>query len=272
MLKAVCDSTMKGPIIYVRHAQTTYNTFSEEAKQSKQIRLEEQFLDCVLSEDGRKQAQNFYDKIKDYDIKYCFVSPLARCLETSYLALSQHKDADDIQVFVHPLLNEIISSTQTITSSIKAKKDRFSETSPIHYNWSIFDSQFKDEEDQDFYYLNFVDNKIVETQAELIREIKESPKPGQISKFLGAFWQHGFRPETFKHLYQRASAFKKYLVEFAKEKPLKENEKILVFTHLHFIRMSTSNIANTLEDLEEIPHDGFCPKNCESVSCIIEDE
>jgi broad specificity phosphatase PhoE len=272
MLKAVCDFSLKGPIIYVRHAQTTYNTYSEEVKLSKQIRLEEKFLDCILSEEGRLQAEGFYQKIKDFDIKYCFVSPLTRTLETSFLALNRHKNANDIEVIVHPLLNEIISSTQTITSNIKSKKEIFNLNSPIRYNWNVFDTHFQDETEQDHYYFNYVDNQIVETQADLINEIKKSPSPGLISRFLGAFWQHGYRPETFNHLLSRSNAFKKYLIEFVKEKQLKDNEKIIIFTHLGFIRMSTSTKASPSENLTEFPLDGFCPKNCESVSCIIEDE
>ena len=272
MLKAVCETSLKGPIIYVRHAQTTYNTYSEEIKKSKMIRLEEKFLDCVLSDEGRLQAENFYHKIKDFDIKYCFTSPLSRCLETSFLALNRHKNASDIEVIIHPLLNEIISSTQTITSKIKDKKDKFNQNSQIRYNWNIFDTIFQEESQQDFYYFDYVNNEIVETQKELVRQIKEAPESGQINQFLGAFWSHGVRPETFNHLLSRTTEFKKFLLQFIKDKPLKENEKVLLFTHLGFIRMSTSVTANESDNLIDFPTDGFYPRNCESVSCVIEDE
>lgn len=272
MLKAVCDSSFIGPVLYVRHAQTTYNTFSEEMKQSKLIRLEEKYLDCKLSDEGRLQAENFFHKIKDFDIKYCFTSPLVRCLETSFLALNSHKNANDIEVIVHPLLNEIISSTQTITKPIKTKKEKFNLNSQIKYNWNIFDTYYQTEQEQNHYYFNFVDNQIVDSQRDLIRQIKENPEEGQIGRFLGAFWQHGSRPETFNHLLGRTIAFKKFLTEFIKENGLKENEKIVIFTHLGFIRMSTSNSSSLFDIITEFPNDGFCPRNCEGISFILEEE
>jgi len=270
MLKAVCDSSLNGPIIYIRHAQTNYNTFSKEIKEKKLIRLEEKYLDCVLSEEGRKQCDNFYNLIKDYDIKYCFTSPLARCLETSSISLKNHKNAEKIEIIVHPLLTEIISSTQTITKSIKAKKEEFNMNSHIKYNWNVFDQYYPNEKDQDHYYFDFVDHPIVETQTELIHQIKENPENGQISKFLGAFWKHGLRPETFSSLLNRTISFKNYLIDFIKEKRLSENEKILIFTHLGFITMSTSNTVSILNNITEFPRDGFCPRNCEAISCVIE--
>lgn len=270
MLKAVCDTSFKGPILYIRHAQTSYNTYSEEIKQSKLIRLEEKYLDCQLSEEGQQQSENFRHVIKDFEIKYCFTSPLARCLETSFISLNNHKNANDIEIIVHPLLNEIISSTQTITKSIKSKKEKYNTNSHIKYNWDLFDQYYPNEQEQDHYYFDFVDNHIVESQRELIIQIKEKPEEGQIGKFLGAFWQHGCRPETFNSLRNRTILFKNYLISFIREKNLKENEKILIFTHLGFIRMSTSNCVSMLENILEFPKDGFCPRNCEAISCVIE--
>jgi len=270
MLKAVSESNFKGQVLYVRHAQTGYNTYSEELKQAKLIRLEEKYQDCELSDIGKLQAESFFQQIKDLDVKYCFSSPLSRCLETSYLALKQHKNANDMEIIVHPLLNEIISSTQTITKPIKSKKEKYNLNTQIKYDWSVFDKYYQDEEEQNHYYFNFVDNQIVESQRDLIRQIKSSPEEGQISKFLGAFWQHGCRPETFKSLLNRTILFKNYLKEFIKDKQLKDNEKVLIFTHAGFIRMSSSKLASLTDILSDFPTDGYVPKNCEGV--VINDE
>jgi len=270
MLKAVCDKTFNGPFIYVRHAQTNYNVFPEDVKQSQKIRLEEKYLDCELSELGRMQAAKFAEIIKNYDIKYVFSSPLTRCLETCSISLKDHKDLSSIEVIVHPLLNEIISSTQTITRPIKNKKEKFSQTSEVRFNWDLFDKMFPDEAEKDYYFLEFVDNPIVETQGDLIRQIKYNPAEGQISQFLGAFWQHGVRPETFDSLYRRTIQFRNFLFDFIKEKQLKDSEKILIYTHSGFIRMCTSNDAFCLTNMLDFPSDGFSPKNCEGVSVFYE--
>jgi len=270
MLKAVCDKTLNNPFIYVRHAQTNYNVFPEDVKQSQKIRLEEKYLDCELSEIGRMQAAKFAETIKNFDIKYVFSSPLSRCLETCVLSLKGHKDSNQIEIIVHPLLNEIISSTQTITRPIKNKKEKYNQTSEIKFTWDLFDKCFPDEAEKDYYFLEYVDNPIVDSQADLIRQIKYNPSEGQISQFLGAFWMHGVRPETFDSLQRRTVQFRNFLLDFIKEKQLKDTDKILIYTHLGFIRMCTSNDALFLNNMLDFPTDGFSPKNCEGVSVLYE--
>ena len=266
MLNSVFDTNLKGSIIYIRHAQTSYNIYTEEIKQLKQIRLEEKYLDCELCEVGKNQAEILSQKIINLDIKYCFTSPLLRCLETSLIALKNHKNAKNIEIIIHPLLNEIISSTQTLTKPIKIKKAQFNFQSEVKYNWSIFDRYFEGENDQNHFYFNFIDHRIVESQKELVLQIKNNEKEGLISQFLGSFWKNGCRPETFNSLLHRTLLFKNFLKEFIIEKKIPENEKILIFTHAGFIRMSSSNIVSLLDNLTDFPTDGFVPGNCECIS------
>lgn len=271
MLKCY-ERSLNGQVIYVRHAQTNYNLFTEEMKILKSIRLEEKYLDCDLSNEGILEAENLFETLKNFDIKYCFTSPLIRCLETSFISLKNHQNVKNIEVIVHPLLNEIISSTQTITKPIKAKKEKYNIDCDVKYNWSIFENYFKEESEQNFFFFNFIDYNIIESLKELVTQIKFSTKDGLISQFLDIFWKNGVRPETFNSLLSRTKTFKNFLNEFIKEKQIPENEKILVFTHGGFIKMSTSNIVSSSEKILNFPEDGYAAKNCETISITLINE
>jgi len=152
----------------------------------------------------------------------------------------------------------------------KNEKEKYNMNGTVKYNWELFDQCFPDEAEADYYFLDFVDHPIIETQSDLVRQIKYSPAEGQISKFLGAFWQHGVRPETFDSLYKRNAQFRNFLLDFVKDKQLKDTDKILIYTHAGYIRMCTSNLAETMNNMLDFPSDGFSPKNCEGVSVSYE--
>jgi broad specificity phosphatase PhoE len=272
--KLYSDDT-QGQILYIRHAESVYNTKGSKKAKNDPVRFDEQFMDSQLSEEGKRQSAVLAKKLEDIDFKYCFVSPLSRCLETCLISLEGKIKEKGIKVFVHPFINEFVSGIHDLSSSINAKK----EATKGLIDWKYFDEFYSVDnsitKDQQFYYFNFVDNpnKTDEVQS-LMTTMKEQENPennkGKYKIFLESFWKSGSRPETFNHLLKRGILFKKFLLSFKNDLNLKGNEKILVFTHSLFIKLSTSNLALSQTNIEDFPQDCFFPKNCEMISIYLD--
>ena len=268
---------INGQILYIRHAESIYNTKGKNKSHDNQVRFDEVHMDSELSENGKLQANELGKKLDQLDFKYCFVSPLQRCLQTCLISLDGKIKEKGIKVFVHPLLTEFVSGIHDLSSSIKQKEEMTKDL----VDWIYFD-KFDEEnnstsKDQQFYYFNFVDNpKRADDTNELMIQMKNESNydnnKGNFKKFLQNFWNLGGRPETFNHCFKRSNDFKKFLREFKQKLILKEHEKILVFTHSLVIRLSTSDLARKIDHIENFPNDCYCPNNCEIISMLIDSD
>ncbi len=120
------ETSTNGQVLYIRHGTTEYNKALVANPQNKEsLRINEDYLDCSLSVEGRKDAILLRKVLEDINIKYIFVSPLLRCLETTEIVLKGHKNVNEITVFIHPFISEVISSCHDISANIKQKKETF---------------------------------------------------------------------------------------------------------------------------------------------------
>jgi len=269
-----------GQFLYIRHAESVYNQAAGKNKSKDDpIRFEEQYMDAMLSETGKNQAMTVGRKLADLDVRYVFVSPIKRCLQTCLIALEGKIKEKGMKVFVHPMITEMISGVHDLSGSVKEKKEMTKGLCDWKYFDLFYDKDNDSTMDQQFYYFKYSDNQLVggdvkKLMAQMKGETNPERNKGNYAKFVQSYWQQETpqRPETFNNLLKRAVDFKKFLKTFRKDMNLRENEKVLVFTHSYFIKMSTSKSALVTSDLKEFPSDAYYPDNCEVISMNIDAE
>jgi broad specificity phosphatase PhoE len=265
----------KGQVLYIRHGETHYNSFLEKSETKKDVQTDEKFLDCSLNEEGREQAHKLAENLKNLNFKYVFCSPLNRCLETIQLSLKAHPRRENIIVYVHPLITEVVNGAQDLSKNFSKKKEIFNSDSDVKFDWTLFDLLY-DGQSQETYFLDFVDN-IFEGDEEILKIIKKlksgDHREGLYNKFLSYFIYNDKRPESLAHLFERSNNFKQFLRIFLDDnKHLIKDEKILVVTHSAFIRMSTTEKGHQMERVDCYPEDCCRPKNCEVISVNVTDD
>ena len=145
------DSAIK--VVYIRHAQSLFNfwelvkshkfTQEEIDKYAKDVEVVNAFtskfdtrmIDPRLSLIGKEQA-NSTEEYNKMPIRFVFVSPLRRALETCDTIFSRHPNHANIQFIVHPLLREIMNNSNDIPHPLSETKAIYE---PKGYNFSHFD-------------------------------------------------------------------------------------------------------------------------------------
>jgi len=265
------EKSLKGPIIYVRHAQTIYNKIcidkEKELKTLDFVVFEEKWskdlVDTSISEEGVNQTKILAQKIKDLNVTYVFVSPLNRCIETMYQSLKDHQNYNKLIIYVHPLLNERICSSCDLSIKIEDKKKLFSN---INLNFDYFDEYCSNSNiNNDYFYTDFINydkNKIIPNEYD--KNIVNI-----IEYMRNTFTKRGDGIDGIEDnncLFKRVSNFKDFLKRFKQDKKIEGDEKVLVYTHSKFIEMSTSKIALNLTSVDIIPEDAYNVDNCEAVT------
>ena len=263
------ETSTDGKILFIRHGTTDYNKvlFSDPTNKETH-KVNENYIDCPLSIDGINDCHPSAEILLNLNIKYVFVSPLLRCLETAELLLGRHKNSNQMEIFVHPFIAEIVSSCHDISTNIKVKKEKYNLNSDLKFNWKYFEETFREIKDQEAFFLNFIDNPDKKQISSLMDKYKNSPEPGLISQILGNFWKKNQRPESINSLNIRCKLFKKFIQGFIDDKNISEDEKILVITHSAVIRLTSSLLATELSKIENYPSDCYTPKNCEILSIL----
>ena len=86
-----------------------------------------EFIDAPLDKEGIEQAEAARTSINNLNIKYTFVSPLLRTLETAQILLETHPQRENIKIIVHPLLRELMVSSCDIPRDISPRITKFLE-------------------------------------------------------------------------------------------------------------------------------------------------
>lgn len=254
----------KGPILFVRHGITEYNK-ALNTLSINEVQTSEKYIDCSLAEEGMSQALELSLRVNDIKLKYVFCSPLNRCLETTYLGLKNHPQKDEITVIVQPLISEVIHGAQDLPKDIAEKKKLYNEKSDLKFDWSYFEAFCPTNENQDNYFLNFIDNK--SEVMELLKNIEIECKEGMLGELLSHFITKNQRPESLMHLFNRNKKFKEFLNKFIIDKNYNADQgNILVITHSAFIRMASSALGYSMERMDNYPSDCYRCDNCEIVT------
>jgi len=263
---------LNGKIIFIRHGETNYNI--DYNKKGFKIKGDMDYLDGHLNSMGEQQALNASKIISSLNVEDVYVSPLFRALQTSTLIFKNHPNKDNITIHVHPLLTEIVSSMNNFLGDIDYTKKIFNMDSEIKVDWQIFDDEFKTKEEQNFYYINYID-LLPANKMELIKKnLNESwgNKKGkeilvELGKNIIEFKMQ--RLESLNHMFQRSVSFKKFLNEKYKESMGDSNKKIFIISHSCFGQIFTSKECYNLKNINKYPKDCCETDNCEAISVFI---
>jgi broad specificity phosphatase PhoE len=264
-MEEIYSTTTNGKVLYIRHAPTLFNqmTISKEEGQQKRC-----FLDCPINDGCNDLIQQASKKLNIVNVKYVFCSPLLRCIETCYKVLSSHPDKERIRVIIHPLISEGVNGTHDFSKNMKTKRKLYNETSEVKFDWSYFDEIYPSESQGEIFFLNHVDN-LNDDVIDLLNSAKISYSEEMLLQLARYYNSKKIRMETINHVFQRCLDFKNFLKEFLKNNSLQEDEKVLVFTHSAFVRLSTSQLAYSMKKVESYPEDCYHADNCEIISIDI---
>ena len=261
-----------GKIIFIRHGETDYNI--DFAKKGAKIKYDINYLDGHLNSNGIKQAEKTAEIFKNIDVEAIYVSPLYRTLESASIIFKNHPKKSELQLIIHPLLTEVISSMNNFTDDIDLKKSIYNEKSEIKIDWSIFNEEFKTKEEQNFYYMNYV-NLLSKTKYEYIKNnMYNSLKAGKMKESISELGKiirdlKMKRIESLEHLFNRTVKFKEYLKDKYKNSISNSNKKIIIISHSCFGQMFTSNECYGKTNIKEYPKDCCDMSNCEAISVFI---
>ena len=263
---------LEGKIIFIRHGETDYN--KDLSKKGPKIKYDINYLDGHLNLNGQKQAEKASELFKNLDIEAIYVSPLYRTLESAFTIFKDHPKKSNIQLIVHPLLTEVVSSMNNFSDDIDIKKNLYNEKSEIKVDWSLFDKEFSTKEEQNFFYLKYVNIFSKEKFDKIKNDLYNSLKSGKMKEGISEFGKiisdlKVKRIETLDHLFNRAIKFKEFLKEKYKNNMNDCSKKIVIISHHCFAQMLTSKECYGKKDIKEYPKDCCEISNCESISIFI---
>lgn len=273
------ERNQNGKFLYIRHGQTDYNltsssiendsTLSNSTKEEKikTFRSDPNFLDCKLNEKGKEQSENLRIILDNLSLKYIFCSPLRRCIETMIISLRTYKNKEELKIFIHPLLSEVVHTIHDGSIDMTEKTEFYndlSRKSGLIIDWKYMKSLEYD------YMFDFIDNdyeKLVNSSEKDGKDEKMS-----LSYILKHYYERkgsDYIPESVSAAFTRSLKFKEFLIDFEKNtKNHDEKEKILLFSHSGFIKTSTISVEYKVID-EKYPENIYFPENCEVISIDI---
>ena len=263
---------LSGKIIFIRHGETDYNI--DFSKKGAKIKGDIHYIDGHLNSTGERQAINSSKNFKLLNIEDVYVSPLYRTLQSATLFFKYHPNKKNITIHVHPLLTEVVSSVNNFTCDIEGTKKIFNMNSEIKVDWTIFENEFKTIEEQNFFYLNYIDLLSDSKAQEIKKKLYESYGTDKIKTSVGELGKiivdlHMKRIESLDHLFQRAIDFKNFLKEKYKNSLNDSNKKIFIISHSCFGQMFTTKECYNKKHIEDYPKDCCEMNNCEAISVFI---
>lgn len=266
------ENNTNGKFLFIRHGQTYFNKGMSE-KGLLSVKADPNLLDSELTNEGIEKGKDKSKFYEQFNIEQIYVSPLYRTLQSAYYLFRNHPQKDNIIIKVHPLCIEITNAVHDIPYNLihRNKKD-FNMNSEIKFDWSYFDSLYKSEKEQLFFYfdnIDTIDDKIKKEKYNLISESygKDNYKDNICSLIKLSLEKH---MESPKHVLERFNKFKDYLREKHKDTLNDNNSKVFVLTHNCFLKCGTSKTVYSYSINDDIiPNDCCSPNNFDVVSIIV---
>ena len=263
---------LDGKIIFIRHGETDYNI--DFGKKESKIKYDINYLDGHLNSNGQKQAEKSSELFKNLDVEAIYVSPLYRTIESANNIFKNHPKKNNLEIIIHPLLTEVVSSMNNFTDDIEIKKNLYNEKSEIKINWNLFDEEFKTKEEQNFYYMKYVNLLPKEKYDNIKNKMYNSYKAGKMKESISELGKiindlKMKRIESLNHLFNRTVKFKEYLKDKYKNSMNDCNKKIIIISHSCFGQMFTSKECIGKKNIKEYPKDCCDMGNCEAISVFI---
>jgi len=292
------EKNLSSKLILTRHGESIYNkkireinslklkNHEEFTKLRMETRVSPDYCDCDITEHGQEECYNTGKKLESINLKYIFVSPMMRALQSCENVVKGYLDANKIndsnkspKVMVSPLIFEKIEDGCDILSNIYRNMSAYND-----YDWTEFKKLRQ--ETLPIYMLNYCDTIIdVKTKEKkfsndnpyfnlCLSQFKKNLKFNHEDLILRAMEELG---ETYIEssikTYDRLIEFKTFLSRFLKENTLKKDERILlvghsiVFKHF-FTKMIYEDTFEPVEKEENYIH----LNNGETASVYFDDE
>jgi broad specificity phosphatase PhoE len=214
--------------------------FLEEVKTKWDLRL----VDVGLHKNGVQEAIEAREQLTKMNVRYVFVSPLRRALETSRKVLEGLPNKSKLKIFVHPLLRPMLSNAKDIPLQTLAKTmPEYEALTDLKYDFTLVKEAAV--ELGELYFLESMNSP--EKEA-MLAEVKARGKPEEYPQAIVdvAMKKHATAKkkmrslETFENVRRRAVKFGEYLHEFVQKASLQPNEDVLIFTHGNIVRYCVS--------------------------------
>ena len=226
----------------IRHGTTLLNKLEKEFKMNGKIFDKfdlDGLLDCPISEDGVKQSISLQDEINKLDLKYVFVSPLRRALQTSYYLLQKYPKKSRLQIYVHPLLREVLHNANDIPcdflNEVVPLYEKYS-SEGLNYNFNEYFNGYKSK--RIYFAYDLQTNASKELLEELANE--KNLSYNDILKIVVNFIKKYDRDseripvESLANVRSRGEKFVSFLQNFINEKKILP-ENVLVVSHANLL-------------------------------------
>ena len=209
--------------------------FLEDVKTKWDKRL----VDVSLHKRGEQEAIDARGVLSKLNVKYVFVSPLRRALETSRKMLEGLPNKEQLKIFVHPLLRPTLSNAKDLPMQLALVKKEYEAIPDLKYDFTLVNQESA--ELNDLYFLKCLNSPEKDT---ILEEIKKSGKPEDYFQVVAATAANKSktgkkkmrRLETHENARRRAVQFGEYLDAFVKKAGLQKDDDVLIFTHGNIVR------------------------------------
>ncbi|MDR3547110.1 MAG: phosphoglycerate mutase family protein [Candidatus Pacebacteria bacterium] len=210
----------------------------------KLLKFDLRLIDPPLAEIGIAQAKAGQKHVNGMNVKYVFVSPLRRALETSMHLFSAHPHRDSIKFVVVPMIRETISSMNDVPCwSFRDTRKDFEKLPDLHYDFSMFDGI----PDPDLYFLYTLDK---EMRDKVLARVSAEGLQNHIQIVLETMLEkkrvggkHHNKLETYTNARLRGMVFADWLRRFISVKGVKP-EEVVVVAHSSFLCHMTADEFN----------------------------
>ena len=115
------DGNNKKLIFLIRHGESEHNTAIHKTRMPNgqvnlDVKFSKDYVDALMTQTGKKQAQEASLILKNTKIKYVICSPIKRCIETAKIMFADH--ANSPVIILNPLVRELQNCAADIGSPL----------------------------------------------------------------------------------------------------------------------------------------------------------
>ncbi len=196
-------------------------------------KLDVRLADPALHKKGIAQAVKAQEKINKMNIKYVFVSPLRRTLETCKTVFATYPNRSNVTFKVNPLVRELMGSPCDVP--VDTLTERRKEYEPLGFNFEMLDKFEK----KDLFFLYSMNSPEREELFAAIEKHKSTPYIQVIANVIKKKRKDAKKGnrkiESFVNARERAVEFAEFLLNFIATAGLGEGDDIVIVTHSLFI-------------------------------------
>ena len=201
-------------------------------------KLDTKLADPALHKKGIAQAEKAQDKFNKMNVKYVFVSPLRRALETSRTLFANYPRKVQPIFEVNPEVRELMGSPCDVpVDTLQGEKPKYES---LGYDFGMLEKYDK----KDLYFLYSMNSPEREELFAKIERHKEKHYVQVIADLIKKKRREGDKGnrkiESFVNTRKRAVEFAEFLVNFIPTSGLGEGDDIVIVTHSLFISYCTA--------------------------------